>query len=60
MCIGCGEEQLALDKVDLVSTALLSSEAHSRCCALWVCKVTADDQRVRPQVIVETKHHWVA
>lgn len=60
MCISSGEEQFALYKVDLICAALLSSEAHSCCCALWICKVATDDQRVCPQVVIETKHHRVA
>lgn len=59
MCIGSSEEQFALYKVDLNCAAFLSSEAHS-CSTLWICKVATDDQRVCPQIVIETKHHRVA
>lgn len=60
MRVGCGEEELPLDKVDLVGAALLSCETHGGGRALGVGKVTADDQRVSPQVVVEAEHHRVA
>lgn len=60
MGVGCREEQFPLYEVDLVRAALLSRETHSSGCALWVGKVTADDERVSPQVVVEAEHHGVA
>lgn len=57
MSVGGGEEEFALYKVDLIGVVLLSSEAHGR---LGISKVAADDQRVCPQVVIETKHHGVA
>lgn len=59
MCVGSGEEQFALDEVDLVCAALLSSEAHGRRRSFWVGKVAADDERVSPQVVIEAEHHRV-
>lgn len=60
MRVGCGEEELPLDEVDLVCAALLSRQPHGGGRALGVGKVAADDERVSPQVVVETEHHGVA
>lgn len=59
VCIGGGEEELALDQVDLVGAALLGREPHGSQSALWCGEVAADDERVRAQVVVEAEHHRV-
>ena len=56
VCVGRGEEEFALDEVDLVHAALLHGCGH----ALGGGEVAADDERVCPEVVVEAEHHWVA